>query len=412
MVKRRWLLGIAVAVIAVLVAGSIWWWVERTGDDDEPEFVATLTSVSPHEVPGYAHPEWWSDGTTPVRLSWDDETLVVDSPRPNIERVRGTRLDTALAAPATADPAAVASLPGGEGAPWIAVAFEATRVDQDDKETTESPLTWTGSDLTSGERLDGGAAATLPVSLRSNEISPAEGPSAIMTADAAVARLGDTDTALVTTSQLGTITLHRCALSACEWEEAAGPGGETPFSIASTGDGFVTTTGDRDDGHTIWFAEDDGLQWQAIGEIPAGETISELRDGENGVLMLTQSGRDDETIYGIRTVDAGGVEQVVEPTPFSGSGQVMDVARNGDDWFLAGFRASDARVDLGPQPTAAELWTLGDEQWEPLGDPLLEYQPLQWIRVLFTSLDGELAAASDAPGPDITMTWTFGPAED
>ncbi len=405
------LVGLAVVVVA-LVAGLIWWSLERADDDDDAAFVATLTSVSPHEVPGYAHPEWWSDGTTPVRLSWDGETLVVDSPRPNIERVRGTRLDTALAAPATADPAAIASLPGGEGAPWIAVAFESKRVDQDDKETTESPLTWTGTDLTSEGRLEGGDPMTLPVALRSNEISPAEGPSAIMTADAAVARLGDTDTALVTTSQLGTITLHRCTVSACEWEEAAGPEGEIPFSVASTGRGFVTTTGARDEGHTIWYAEDAGLQWQSIGEIPEGETISRLRDGEDGVLLLTQSGGDEETIYGIRTIDADGVEEVVEPTAFPGSGTVMDVGRNGDDWFLAGFRASDARVDVGPQSTSAELWTLGDEEWEPLGDPLLDYQPLQWMRVLFTSLDGELAAASDAPGPDITMTWTFGPAGD
>ena len=409
--ERRWLLLGGTTAVAVLVAASVWWATARQSDDD-PEFVATLTSMGAREVPHYAHPEWWSDGTTPLRLGWDGESLVVDSPRPNIERLRGTRLDTALAVPSTADPATVAALPGGEGAPWIAVAFESKRVDQDDKETVESPLTWAGSEVTSGERLDGGAATTMPVTLRSNEISPAEGPSAIMTADAAVARLGDTDTALVTTSQLGTITLHRCTLSACEGEEAAGPDGETPFSIASTGDGFVTATGARDEGHTIWYAGDDELQWQAIGEIPEGETLSALRDGEKGVIALTQGGSDDETAYGIRTVDAGGVEQVVEPTLFSGSGQVTAVGRNGEDWFLAGFRASDTRVDFDPQSTSAELWTLGDEEWEPLGDPLLEYQPLQWIQVLFTSLDGELAAVSNAPGPDITMTWSFATVED
>ncbi|MGW9348043.1 hypothetical protein [Nocardiopsis flavescens] len=408
--KRRGLLVGACAVAVVLMASLAWWRAARPLPS-APLPSATLTGILHEETEGYVFPAWWSDGSTPVRLTADGGGLLIDAPGPGSDPVRGARVDVSLPAPPTADPAAVAALPGGDGAPWVAVAFESKPTEADDKDTTEKPLTWTGTDLTADDRLDGAEPATLPVRLRSNEISPAEGPSAIMTADAAVARLGGTDTVLVTTSQLGESSLHRCDPADCVWEEAPAPEEGRPFSVASTGGGLVALTGTPAEGHTVWFADDAGLGWRPLGGIPVGESVEALQDGAGGVAVLSRSGGDSERVYRIRTAGASGLDEVVGPAPLPGPGTVSAAAEAGGRWYLAGDRPGTARVDLGADPLAPGLWVLGEDSWEPVRDDLLGHQPDQSIRLLYTNGEGRLAAVSSSPAQRITMTWRFDTAD-
>lgn len=408
--KRRRLLVSACVVVVALLASPVLWGITRPGPP-EHGLAATLTAILREETAAYVFPTWWSDGSTPLRLTAQDDGLLINSPRPSSEWAGSTRVDAFLQAPSTADPAAVAALPGGDGAPWVAVAFESKPTETDDKDTTENPLTWTGVDLTAGGQLSGGEPDMLPVTLRSNEISPAEGPSAIMTADAAVSSPGGTDTALVTTSQLGELAMHRCSLADCTWEEAPAPEGTEPFSIASTGEGFVVLTGAPAEGHTVWYADDADLQWRPLGEVPAGEVVNALQDGVGGVVVLSRSGSDSEPSYRIRTAEAAGLEDAVGPAAFPERSHVSAVIEVDGQWYLAGDRASAARVDLGAEPIAPALWTLGEGSWELVEDDLLSHQPDQSMRVLYAEEEGRLAGVSNASAQRITMTWRFDTAD-
>ncbi|WP_211719330.1 hypothetical protein [Nocardiopsis sp. MG754419] len=404
--KRRWLIVSACVVVVALLA-SLAWWRSARPSAAEDELAATLTAILHEDTDAYIFPAWWSDGSTPLRLTSEGDGLLIDEPRTASDLVGRARVDVSLEAPATADPAAVAALPGGEGAPWVAVAFESRQTEMEDKDTTENPLTWTGTDLTTGDRTSGGEPVTLPATLRSNEISPADGPSAIMTADAAVARVEGTDTALVTTSQLGEFTMHRCDPAACEWEEVSVPAGGDPFSIASTGEGLVALTGASADGHTVWYADDADLRWRPLGEIPTGEVVEVLHDGVDGVMVLSRSGDDSDRAYRVRTADASGLEDEVGPFDFPETGTVSAVSEVDGRWYLAGHGPSAARVDLGADPLTPRLWALGEDSWEGVEDDLLGHQPDQSMRVLYVDGEGGLAAVSSSPAQRITMTWTF-----
>jgi hypothetical protein len=225
-------------------------------------------------------------------------------------------------------------------------------------------------------------------------------------ADAAIARMGGTDLAVVTTREREADhgTLHVCDLARCRWSEGASPGGRPVDLIASTRDGLVAVTGETSGEAAVWYADDVTLTWRQLGSAPRGMRAATIQDGEGSAVLVWVD--HDEDTFAVQTVGDGGLEDVVEDTPVEGgAGSVQTVLRDGDRWYLGGQRTSRARVSLGVEEAEPALWELTEDSWSPVDDELLRNQLEQGIEALLVHPRDGLRAVSSSPVLRVTMIW-------
>jgi hypothetical protein len=403
--KRWWIGGAAVVVAAALVGVAVW---PHTGSQQEPPLEARLTDMQYETTDTYEYAQWWTDGSTTVRLTANGDDLVVNEP---VARVEGTAdpsnddLIAVLPAAPAIDPAAIAALPGDDGAPWVAIALDET---DDDALTAPPPLAWVANGR--GDDEPAPAPIPLPVDLlghTSSETSTA--------ADAAVVRIGDTVLAVAATSQADAASLHACTVDACAWTPRELPGGAAIELLGSTGDGVVAITADRG----VWYADDVDLSWERVGAGPAGMEPQVVQDGEGTatVVWLDRADQDagsedaeaDTDDVAIQTISAGRLDDAVKRTPVDGGvGGILTATEVDDRWHLGGSRASAANISLPYPAEEPSVWTFGDDSWHALEDELLRNQPDQRVEALWVDVGGDLRALTTSPVQRITMVWRLG----
>ena len=396
-----------VGVVALVLLGIGAW--RLTGDDEEPGLRAALTDMGTETSELYVYPEWTTDGRTPVVLARLDGRLRVLDRVAERERITEPRLDVVLKGGDDARPEAVATMPGSPTGPWVAVARTPKQVAMDDKTTTERPLVWTGSDP-SGDPRATAEPTRLPVDLRSNGI---DGASPLT--DAAVARLGSTDVALVGITQadrnrtIDLASLSTCELDDCRWRPGAVPENTPVHAVGSTRDGFIALTQERSlsgkpQRSRIWYADSAELAWEQIGTAPKDGQLALLQDGPGTATLVWRAGED----VLIQTVTKGRLRTAVPRRPFDwDTTRVETVLNTGKRWYLAGGRSGRANVALRYDAAEPVLWELRDGAWAGLDDPLLTNQPDQRIELLFTDPQKDLRAISASAVQRVYMTWRF-----
>lgn len=398
MKKRWWIGGGAVVVVAAVVAVAVW---PRAGAPEDQRLSPTVTDMQLERTGTFGLPEWWTDGSTTLRLTANADGLLVNEPLARLELTGPTELSAALPVPATADPAAIAALPGDDGAPWVAVAFEDKSVARGDTTTTERPLAWVA-----GGR--GGAATAVPVPA---ELRSATTSETIMTAEAAVARIDDTDVAVVSTMQGDAATLHVCVVDACEWTPRDLPGGVGIELLGSTGDSLVAVTEDGD----VWSADDLDLAWERVGSGPSGRAPQVIQDGDGRASIVwlgrLDGGQDEDgdgagSAVSIQTVGDGELVDTVESTSIDDDVRRLETATEVDGtWYLGGSTDNTASVSLPYPADEPALWTLGDDSWEPLDDELLRNQVDQRTEAVWVDGGGDLRMLTTSAVQGITMVW-------
>ncbi len=379
----------AAAAALVVVGGVGGWLLVSTGDPDDSVDadgvvtpVITDVGIDPSLARSYQFSRWWSDGESALRLGVDGADVVVRTPDRSIAP---GAVSARLAGADALDPAAVAAMPGGSGAPWVAVS---TRDPDDDSGVIRS---WTGGD---GEAQRAVRPTRVPAELR--PVSSDD----VITNDVAVARSGETTSALVVVHQGSTSQLFACRLDDCEWTSVEAPNQQAVGYVASTGSGFVAVTDAGSDRAQVWYAEAGTSTWSRVGEAPEDMRLRAAQDGLDEVLLIWADGEGGRAMVQKVAPDAGdqAVTTVAGPASIGpDSSRLTSVLQVGDDWLLAGSAASESGVSLAYPASAPRLWSLDGDRWRDVEAAVLDQQPDQEFQVLWHSGDAIVGVSASAP---------------
>jgi|GEM_PF-5742381 len=391
-------LGVALAVLVVVVAGVVGWRLFSNEPDPGPaDLTATLTDYwtsSGHQQYGY--PEWWADGRSTARFAEASGALEVRpmGPEGGLELPSTARV---LAQGDGVKPRALAVTPGDGQRAFVAVGIR-----EEPNEAERQPVLAWAAVLEPSKDLPDLEPLELPV-----KVEPTTSSENFITVDAAVMSVDDRPAvAVVQVHQGETTQLVTCEIGdgPCEWKAASAPGDGGYVSLGASSRGIVAVTDEKRP--TIWSASEASLDWVQIGQAPKGFRSAEIQDGADHATLIWRSKHE----AAIQTADGDKAATVVARAEVPGDpGRLATALQLGDQWYLGGSTAGDPDAQLGYHPSAAGLWALDDDRWRRVTDPLLTHQVDQEFVALLGDDEDGLVGVTRSAVLDTELFWRFAP---